>query len=76
MDFVYWFNRLLYKITMDSKEKKKIGRPIKNENPRTDKLTLRLSKNELSDIEYCSKKLKLSRTDTIVKSIKELKEKL
>jgi len=61
---------------MDSKEKKKIGRPIKNENPRTDKLTLRLSKNELSDIEYCSKKLKLSRTDTIVKSIKELKEKL
>ncbi|MGP1569023.1 MAG: CopG family transcriptional regulator [Peptoanaerobacter stomatis] len=53
-----------------------MGRPKKNSSPRTEKLTLRLSQDELSDIKYCADKIGLSRTDTIVKSIKDLKNNL
>jgi hypothetical protein len=57
-------------------EKKKMGRPIKNTSPRVEKLTLRLSEDEISDIQYCADKLKVSRTDAIVKGIEELKKKV
>lgn len=49
------------------------GRPPKNASSRDKKLNIRLSQNELNDIEYVADKLKLSRTDAIVKGINELK---
>lgn len=58
------------------KEKKKMGRPSQSTAPRNKKLTLNLSEEELQDIAYISKKLNMSRTDSIVKSVKEMKKKL
>lgn len=60
----------------NTEKKTKMGRPIKNKNPRTEKLTIMLSEIEKNDIQYCSEKLGISRTDTIIKGIEELKTKL
>lgn len=58
------------------KEKNKMGRPKKNLNPRDEKLTLKLSKEELLELKYCSEKTGLSRTDVIVKGIELIKKQL
>ena len=50
----------------------KIGRP-KSDNARNKSLNLRLSQEELDLIQECSEKLNLTRTDTIIESIKRLK---
>lgn len=52
------------------------GRPPTQEESRKEKLNIRLTKKEKEDIEYCSDKLNLSRTDTIMKGIGLIKEKL
>lgn len=57
-------------------EKKKMGRPAKNTNPRTERLSLRVSHDEILSIEYCSKKLEVSRTDAIIEGINRLKKEI
>ncbi len=52
------------------------GRPPLQEQPRKEKLNIRLTEREKLDIEYCSEKLNLSRTDTIMKGIGLIKQKL
>ena len=52
------------------------GRPPLQEVSRSEKLNIRLTKQEKSDIEYCSEKLNLSRTDTIMKGIGLVKEEI
>ena len=53
-------------------ENKKIGRPLKNVEPRTKKLTLRLSESELLMIKALSDRLGLSRTDVIILGVERL----
>lgn len=52
--------------------KAKIGRP-KSDNTRNKSLNLRLRQEELDLIRECSEKLNLTRTDTIIESIRRLK---
>ena len=52
--------------------KAKIGRP-KSDNARNKSLNLRLRQEELDLIRECSEKLNLTRTDTIIESIRRLK---
>ena len=52
--------------------KAKIGRP-KSDNARNRSLNLRLRQEELDLIRECSEKLNLTRTDTIIESIRRLK---
>ena len=52
--------------------KAKIGRP-KSDNTRNKSLNLRLRQEELDLIQECSEKLNLTRTDTIIESIRRLK---
>lgn len=52
------------------------GRPPLQDESRTEKLNIRLTTQEKSDIEYCAEKLNLSRTDTIMKGIRLIKEDL
>lgn len=55
--------------------KAKIGRP-KSDNARNKNLSLRLRKEELDLIQECSERLNLTRTDTIMESVKRLKVEL
>ena len=52
------------------------GRPPIKETSRSEKLNIRLTKQEKEEIEYCSEKLNLSRTDTIMKGIGLVKEEI
>lgn len=52
------------------------GRPPLQEEARREKLNIRLTKKEKDEIEYCSEKLNLSRTDTIMKGIGLVKKEL
>ena len=52
------------------------GRPPIQETSRSKKLNIRLTKQEKEEIEYCSEKLNLSRTDTIMKGIGLVKEEI
>lgn len=47
------------------------GRP-KLENPKKRSLTLRLSEEEAREIQECAEKLNISRTEAILKGIREL----
>ena len=49
-----------------------MGRPLKNVEPRTKKLTLRLSESELLMIKALSDRLGLSRTDVIILGVERL----
>lgn len=51
------------------------GRPPK-ENPRKISLNLRLTEQEAQDIQDCADKLKMSRTDTIMKGIRLVKSEI
>jgi hypothetical protein len=53
---------------------KKMGRPTAN--PRTKSMNLRLSENEMKDIELCAKKLGTQRVNAVVEGIRLLKEQL
>lgn len=57
----------------------KTGRPVKGTSKRDKSLQLRMSKDELDRLDYCAKKLEVSRTDVVNKGIllvkKELDEK-
>lgn len=55
-------------------EKKKMGRPT--DNPRTKGIQIRLAEDELNLLNDCSKKLKTTRTDIIVKGIQLVKKEL
>lgn len=52
------------------------GRPPLQDEARKEKLNIRLTKKEKDEIEYCSEKLNLSRTDTIMKGIGLVKKEL
>lgn len=52
-----------------------MGRPIKNEKPREEKITLRFSKEELEEIAACAKELGVSRTDALILGIRKLQKK-
>lgn len=52
-----------------SKEKKKIGRPVEDE-PKTEKIGIRISKIDLERLETCSKKLNKSRANVIIDGIR------
>ena len=52
------------------------GRPPLQEVSRTEKLNIRLTKQEKEEIEYCSEKLNLSRTDAIMKGIGLVKKEI
>lgn len=57
-----------------SKNGKVMGRPLKADEPKTLNLHLRITQSEADRIQACSKKLGLSRTDTVMRGI-ELLEK-
>ncbi len=52
------------------------GRPPKAETSRNKSLNLRLTEEEANDIQHCAEKLKISRTDTIMKGIRMIKAQL
>ena len=54
-------------------DKKKMGRPT--DNPRTEKIGFRMSKEEIEDIQECANALNTQRVNA-VEGIKLLKEKL
>lgn len=56
------------------KEKKKIGRPT--DNPRNMRLSLRIAENEMKEIEYCTKKLSITKIEAILKGIALLKKEI
>lgn len=47
------------------------GRPT--DNPRTERLEIRLTKQQAQDIEECAEALKVNRTEAIIKGIELLK---
>jgi hypothetical protein len=52
------------------------GRPPLQEVSRTEKLNIRLTRQEKEEIEYCSEKLNLSRTDAIMRGIGLVKKEI
>lgn len=48
------------------------GRPT--DNPKTERLEIRLTKQQAQDIEECAKALNVNRTEAIVRGIELLKE--
>lgn len=55
---------------------KRIGRPPLQKTSRSENLNIRLTKQEKEDIQYCSEKLKVPRTDAIMKGITLLKKEI
>ena len=55
-------------------DKKKMGRPT--DNPRTEKIGFRMSKEEIEDIQECANALNTQRVNAVVEGTKLLKEKL
>lgn len=54
----------------------KMGRPLKGEQARTGKITIRVSDKEASDIQSCADKMNATRTDAIMAGVELLKKKL
>lgn len=54
----------------------RIGRPPKNGKTRDKSLNVRLTEEELSDLEFCSEKLGMSRTDVIVEGVHVIRERI
>lgn len=52
------------------------GRPPLQDTSRNDHLSIRLTKKEKEQINYCSEKLGISRTDTIMKGINLVRKEL
>lgn len=53
-----------------------MGRPLKGEQPRDKRIQLRVSQVELDDMEFVANKLKMNRTDAIVHSVEQMKNKI
>ena len=53
---------------------KKMGRPT--DNPKTEKIGIRLTVNELQDLQYCADKLGITRTEVINKGVQLIKSQL
>ena len=51
---------------------KKMGRPLKGDNPKAVSLHLRISSDEAELIKNCSEQLGISRTDMILRAVKLL----
>ena len=51
-----------------------MGRPT--ENPRTEKVGFRMSKQEIGDIQKCADAMQTQRVNAVIEGIKLLKEKL
>lgn len=51
------------------------GRP-KIENPKSERLEIRLTKEEAEDIQFCADKLNINKSEAIKIGIKKLKEEL
>lgn len=62
-------------IKISENGKKKMGRPIKSEEPRNVSLHLRISQGEAERITRCSERLGLNRTETIMQGIELLEKK-
>lgn len=54
----------------------KMGRPLKGEQARTGKITIRVSEKEANDIQHCADRMNASRTDAIMAGVDLLKKKL
>lgn len=54
----------------------RMGRPIKGKNPRNKRLSLRISEEEMREIEYCSKELNKTKIDTVMEGIYLLKKEI
>lgn len=59
---------------MISVEKKKMGRPT--ENPRTEKIGFRMSRDEIEDIQKCADAMGTPRVNAVIEGIGLLKKKL
>lgn len=46
------------------------------DNPKNVNLSLRLTKSEAEDLQYCAEKLKTSRTDVINRGVRKVKEEI
>lgn len=46
------------------------------DNPKNVNLSLRLTKSEAEDLQYCADKLKTSRTDVINRGVRKVKEEI
>lgn len=55
---------------------KKMGRPPLQETSRSESMSIRLTKQEKQDIQYCADKLNVARTDAIMKGISLLKKEI
>lgn len=53
-----------------------MGRPLKGSQPRDKRIQLRVSQVELDDMEFVADKLDMNRTDAIVHSIEQMKDKI
>ena len=57
-------------------QNKKLGRPLKNNSARTEKLNIRLTQEEKNKIANVSNKIEKSKADTIMYAIDKLSESL
>lgn len=55
-------------------EKKKMGRPT--DNPRNKRLSLRIAESEMKDIDFCAKKLSITKIEAVLKGISLLKNEI
>lgn len=54
----------------------KMGRPIKGDEPRDKRLSLRISESEMNEIDDLAKKLGKTKIDTVIEAITLLKNNL
>lgn len=54
----------------------KMGRPLKGEEPRTERIHIRVSKSEAEKISYCAENLNVPRVDAIMQGIDLLTNKI
>lgn len=55
---------------------KKMGRPPLQETSRSERMSIKLTKQEKQDIQYCADALNVARTDAIMKGITLLKKEI
>ena len=55
---------------------KKMGRPIKGKEPKTESLQLRITKTTAEQLQECAERLEVSRTEVVEKGIDLVSKKL
>lgn len=53
-----------------------MGRPLKGDEPRSTRMTIRVSASEAQDIQECASKMNITRTDALMSGISLLKKKI